>query len=78
MASDEFKVSILDSSEQPTEDTFPHISKALLEKLESIFRDRCPALSASERTVWFTCGQVDVVRRLRNEYEDQRAKQNKG
>lgn len=66
------KVRISKDTGQPTDETFPHISKALIEKLEKIFPPRCPTLTMSDRDVWFMCGQVDAIRYLRQQYERQR------
>lgn len=66
------KVDIIEEEFHPTDETFPQISKALLTRLEAIYVDCCPPLSMKEREIWFRCGQVDVIRNLRQEYERQR------
>tara|TARA_R110000787_G_scaffold186566_4_gene298280 strand:+ start:5512 stop:5736 length:225 start_codon:yes stop_codon:yes gene_type:complete len=65
------KIEIIPSAAHPTDETFPHLSKTLLVKLELIFKDTCPTLVMKDREIWFRCGQVDVVRFLRQEYERQ-------
>ena len=72
------KLEIIQTEEHPPDETFPHLSKSLVTKLESIFPDRCPTLSVKDREVWFRCGQVDVVRYLRQAYERQQEERTKG
>lgn len=71
----DLKVEIIEGQLQPTDETFPQIRKALIEKLELIFKDCCPELNTAEREIWFKVGQVSVVKYLRVEHERQ---QNKG
>lgn len=68
---DEIKVDIIRGSDHPTDETFPRLSKALVTRLEAIFPDCCPTLGLRDREVWFRCGQVDVIRYLRREYDHQ-------
>ena len=49
----------------------PEITKELMEYLEGICPDKAPALSATERQIWFDAGKVDLVRHLRSIYEEQ-------
>ena len=71
----EIKVRVIQESNQPTDETFPQVTKALLRKLEKIFTDCCPEITQADREIWWKAGQVSVVRYLRVEYERQ---QNKG
>lgn len=75
---DPLKVSVISEPVQPTDETFPHISKALIEKLEHTFQDRCPPLHLDMKEIWFRCGQVNVVQYLRAEYQRQRDERNRG
>tara|TARA_B100000470_G_scaffold5959_1_gene4325 strand:- start:4126 stop:4356 length:231 start_codon:yes stop_codon:yes gene_type:complete len=55
----------------PTEDSFPGIPKALLEKLEEIYPDSCPKLGMKKPEIFFRSGQRAVVDYLRARYEEQ-------
>lgn len=51
----------------------PHVPKELVEYLERIFPDRCPAVDVSDRDVWLDAGSARVVRHLRKAWADQDA-----
>jgi hypothetical protein len=44
---------------------FPAVSAELVERLESLYPDRCPSLDASDREVWAAKGRAQVVAFLR-------------
>lgn len=67
----EFKVRVIQEAHQPTDETFPQVTKALIRKLEEIFPDRCPEIAQSDREIWWKAGQVSLVRYLRIEHERQ-------
>lgn len=50
-------------------DDFPVVSRELIEELEKRFPDRCPEPFASADEIRFMCGQVSVVRFLRERYK---------
>jgi len=72
------KIEIIDPAEHPTDETFPHLSKTLVTRLEAIFPDSCPTLGMKDREIWYRCGQVDIVRYLRCEYERQQENRSRG
>jgi hypothetical protein len=49
----------------------PHISKELVEWLERLFPSRCPREIESSRRIWMNAGANEVVRKLRNVYDEQ-------
>lgn len=49
----------------PITEKFPLISDDLIKALDSLFPDKAPDLSMTEKEVWFKAGSVDVVRRLK-------------
>jgi hypothetical protein len=49
----------------------PLLSEALVSKLEELFPDRCPDPAASERAIWMHVGNVEVIRLLRHELDNQ-------
>lgn len=51
----------------------PRLTPELLTWLEAYFPDRMVDPDATDRQVWLKCGQVSVVRFLRNSYEEQEA-----
>ena len=53
------------------EELMPLISESLLKRLESLFPDKCPDLTNTEKDVWFKSGQVSVIRFLRQTYNEQ-------
>jgi len=46
----------------------PNISESLLQYLEELYPDKAPDLSMEEKQIWFSSGQVAVVRHLRDQY----------
>lgn len=52
-------------------ETFPHIPEDLLNALEEAFPERSADLNWSDREVWYKAGQRQVVRFLRNAFEEQ-------
>lgn len=49
----------------------PIINQILIDYLETMYPDKAPELSQSDREVWFARGAVDVVRHLKRVMEDQ-------
>ena len=46
----------------------PILDKALIEYLEELYPDKAPDLSMEEKLIWFSAGQVSVVRHLKDQY----------
>ena len=46
----------------------PNINESLLQYLEELYPDKAPDLSMEEKQIWFSAGQVAVVRHLRDQY----------
>ena len=46
----------------------PNIDESLLQYLEELYPDKAPDLSMEEKQIWFSAGQVAVVRHLRDQY----------
>ena len=46
----------------------PTIEKELLQYLEDLYPDKAPDLTMEEKLIWFTAGQVAVVRHLKDQY----------
>ena len=44
------------------------IDPAIIKYLEEVYPDRCPDLSMEEKLIWFTAGQVSVVRHLKDQF----------
>jgi hypothetical protein len=44
------------------------IEPDIIKYLEEVYPDRCPDLSMEEKLIWFTAGQVSVVRHLKDQY----------
>lgn len=44
------------------------IDADIIKYLEEVYPDRCPDLSMEEKLIWFTAGQVSVVRHLKDQY----------
>jgi hypothetical protein len=55
----------------PAPAVFPYVPQDLLDRLNEIFPDRCPKLSATERDVWAASGARMVIDRLQAEYNRQ-------
>lgn len=49
----------------------PTITKELIEYLEAIYPDKAPKLNDSDRQIWATVGQVELVRHLRAIHDQQ-------
>ena len=60
-------------NDAPLEDftRFPPVSRALGDRLDALFPDKCPPLDASDRQVWYAIGQASVVRFLKRMLEEQ-------
>ena len=67
----DIKVRVITEKAQPTEETFPQVTKALLTRLEKTFPDSCPDRSMPDREIWYKAGQVSVVTYLRIENDRQ-------
>jgi hypothetical protein len=52
-------------------DSFPPISKALVDALEDRCPEKCPELTMNEKEIWFYAGQRQIVRLLKKAYEEQ-------
>lgn len=46
----------------------PFIDLELIKYLEEVYPDKCPDLNMEEKLIWFTAGQVSVVRHLKDQY----------
>lgn len=46
----------------------PVIDPEIIKYLEELYPDKAPDLSMEEKLIWFTAGQVSVVRHLRDQY----------
>jgi hypothetical protein len=46
----------------------PTIEEELIKYLEELYPDRAPDLTMEEKLIWFTAGQVAVVRHLKDQY----------
>jgi hypothetical protein len=44
------------------------IDPDIIKYLEEVYPDRCPDLSMEEKLIWFTAGQVSVVRHLKDQF----------
>ena len=47
----------------------PNISESLLQYLEELYPDKAPDLSMEEKQIWFSAGQVAVVRHLKDQFK---------
>jgi hypothetical protein len=52
-------------------DNFPHVTKALVDRLDSLFPNQCPRLDDTDRRVWYAAGQASVVTFLKQVLKDQ-------
>lgn len=52
-------------------DSFPRISKELMEALHALFPERTPELSWTDREIWVRVGERRVVRTLQRIYDEQ-------
>ena len=46
----------------------PVIDPEIIKYLEELYPDKSPDLSMEEKLIWFSAGQVSVVRHLRDQY----------
>lgn len=46
----------------------PTFDIELIKYLEELYPDRAPDLSMEEKLIWFSAGQVSVVRHLKDQY----------
>ena len=46
----------------------PFIDPDIIKYLEEGYPDRCPDLIMEEKLIWFTAGQVSVVRHLKDQF----------
>lgn len=46
----------------------PVIDPEIIKYLEELYPDKAPDLSMEEKLIWFSAGQVSVVRHLRDQY----------
>jgi len=47
----------------------PYIDLEIIAYLEELYPDKCPDLSMEEKLIWFTAGQVSVVRHLKEQFK---------
>jgi hypothetical protein len=52
-------------------ENLPQIPKKLIDTLEELIPERCPNLSLPDREIWFYAGKREVVRILKDHYENQ-------
>jgi hypothetical protein len=53
------------------DDLFPPVDEALVKKLEELFPEKCPDITATDREIWTYVGSRSVVRMLRAVYLEQ-------
>ena len=46
----------------------PHIPEEIVKYLEEVYPDRAPDISMEEKLIWFSAGQVAVVRHLKDQF----------
>lgn len=51
--------------------SLPYVDKELIEWLEKIYPDRTPSIEMTDRQIWVQRGNVNVVLKLRDLYEEQ-------
>lgn len=51
--------------------SLPYVDKELIEWLERIYPDRTPSIEMPDREIWVQRGNVNVVLKLRDLYEEQ-------
>jgi len=47
----------------------PYIEAEIIQYLDAIYPDKAPDLSMEEKLIWFTAGQVSVVRHLKEQHK---------
>ena len=55
------------------QDLYPPIEKALIDRLQELFPERCPEESWTDRQIWIYAGQRNVVRMLQSIYLEQQS-----
>jgi hypothetical protein len=45
----------------------PYIELEIIQYLDELYPDKAPDLSMEEKLIWFTAGQVSVVRHLKEQ-----------
>jgi len=53
------------------QDHIPAIPLDLIQYLSKLYPDQVPNINDSERNIWLKVGQVSVIRKLRQLYEEQ-------
>ena len=46
----------------------PYIDPEIIKYLDELYPDRAPELSMEEKLIWFSAGQVSVVRHLKDQH----------
>jgi len=49
----------------------PYIDPDIIKYLEDMYPDKAPDLSMEEKTIWYSSGQVSVVRHLKEQLKVQ-------
>ena len=47
----------------------PHIPEEIVKYLDEVYPDKAPDISMEEKLIWFTAGQVAVVRHLKDQFK---------
>jgi len=47
----------------------PYIEAEIIAYLDQLYPDKAPDLSMEEKLIWFTAGQVSVVRHLKEQFK---------
>lgn len=47
----------------------PYLEAEIIAYLEELYPDKAPDLSMEEKLIWFTAGQVSVVRHLKEQFK---------
>ena len=47
----------------------PTITEHIIKYLEEVYPDKAPDISMEEKLIWFTAGQVAVVRHLKEQFK---------
>ena len=55
----------------PDEAPFPPLDEALIQRLETLFPDRCPYPTDHDRDIWIKVGRAQVVQFLRSKFNEQ-------
>ena len=46
----------------------PHIPEEIVKYLDEVYPDKAPDVSMEEKLIWFSAGQVAVVRHLKDQF----------